>query len=150
MPSRHLILCRPFSSCPQSLPASESFPMSQLFISDGQNTGVSALVSFLPKNTQDRSPLEWTGWISLQLVNSKTESGTQISDTKARTHHYPASFLAKKKKKKRVIPILCDLQIQQVSVSFLCTVRRTPPPHHHSYNSLVPDGLPLLFPSLLV
>ena len=55
----------PFSSCPQSLPASESFPMSQLFAWGGQSTGVSALASFLPKNTQDWSPLEWTGWISL-------------------------------------------------------------------------------------
>ena len=54
----------PFS-CPQSLPASESFPMSQLFASGGQSIGVSALTSFLPKNTQDWSPLEWTGWISL-------------------------------------------------------------------------------------
>ena len=56
----------PFSSCPQSLPASESFPMSQLFTWDCQSTGVSALASFLPKNIQDWSPLEWTGWISLQ------------------------------------------------------------------------------------
>ena len=56
----------PFSSCPQSLPASESFPMSQLFKWGGQSTGVSALASFLPKNTRDWSPLEWTGWISLQ------------------------------------------------------------------------------------
>ena len=56
----------PFSSCPQSLPASESLPMSQLFAWGGQSTGVSALASFLPKNTQNRSPLEWTGWISLQ------------------------------------------------------------------------------------
>ena len=56
----------PFSSCPQSLPASESFPMSQLFAWGGQSTGVSALASFLPKNTQDWSLLEWTGWISLQ------------------------------------------------------------------------------------
>ena len=56
----------PFSSCPQSLPASESFPMSQLFAWGGQSTGVSALASVFPKNTQDRSPLEWTGWISLQ------------------------------------------------------------------------------------
>ena len=55
----------PFSSCPQSLPASESFPMSQLFIWGGQSTGVSALASFLPKNTRDWSPLEWTGWIYL-------------------------------------------------------------------------------------
>ena len=51
----------PFSSCPQSLPASESFPMSQLFAWDGQSIGVSALASILPKNTQDWSPLEWTG-----------------------------------------------------------------------------------------
>ena len=56
----------PFSSCPQSLSASESFPMSQLFTWGGQSTGVSALASFLPKNTQDQSPLEWTSWISLQ------------------------------------------------------------------------------------
>ena len=56
----------PFPSCPQSLPASESFPMSQLFAWGGQSTGVSALASVLPKNTQDWSPLGWTGWISLQ------------------------------------------------------------------------------------
>ena len=56
----------PFSSCPQSLPASESFPMSQLFVWGGQSTGVSALASFLPKRSQGWSPLEWTGWISLQ------------------------------------------------------------------------------------
>ena len=49
----------PFSSCPQSLPASESFPMSQLFARGGQSTGVSALASFFPKNTQGWSPLEW-------------------------------------------------------------------------------------------
>ena len=54
----------PFSSCPQSLPASEFFPMSQLFAWGGQTIGVSALASVLPKNTQDWSPLEWTGWIS--------------------------------------------------------------------------------------
>ena len=56
----------PFSSCPQSLPASESFPVSQLFAWGGQSTGVSALASFLPKNTQGWSPSEWTSWISLQ------------------------------------------------------------------------------------
>ena len=56
----------PFSSCPQSLPASESFPMSQLFTWGGQSIGVSALASVLPKNTQNWSPLEWTGWISLK------------------------------------------------------------------------------------
>ena len=56
----------PFSSCSQSLPASDSSPMSQLYTWSGQSTGVSALASFLPKNTQGWSPLEWTGWISLQ------------------------------------------------------------------------------------
>ena len=55
----------PFSSCPQSLQASESFPMSQLFTWGGQTIGVSALASVLPMNTQDWS-LEWTDWISLQ------------------------------------------------------------------------------------
>ena len=54
----------PFSSCPQSFPASGSFPMSQLFTSDGQRIGVSASPSVLPVNTQDWSPLAWTGWIS--------------------------------------------------------------------------------------
>ena len=56
----------PFSSCPQSLPASGSFPMSQFFAWGGQNIGVSALASVLPMNIQDWSPLGWTGWISLQ------------------------------------------------------------------------------------
>ena len=56
----------PFSSCPQSLPASGSFLMSQLFTWGGQSIGVSALASVLPKNTQDWSPLVWTGWIPLQ------------------------------------------------------------------------------------
>ena len=56
----------PFSSCPQPLPTSESFPMSQLFTWGGQSTGASALASFPPRNTQGWSPSEWTGWISLQ------------------------------------------------------------------------------------
>ena len=56
----------PFSWCPQSLPASESFPMSQLFAWGGQSTGVSALASFLPKKSQGWSPSEWTDWVSLQ------------------------------------------------------------------------------------
>ena len=68
----------PFS-CPQSLPASESFPMSQLFTWGGQSTGVSALESFHPKNTQDQSPLKWTGWISLQSKGlSKVFSNTTV------------------------------------------------------------------------
>ena len=60
----------PFSSCPQSLPASESFPMSQLITWGGQSTGVSVLASFLPKKAQDQCPLEWTGWISLLSINT--------------------------------------------------------------------------------
>ena len=55
-----------FSSCPQSLPTSESFPISQLFAWGGQSTGVSALASLLPKKSQGWSPSEWTGWISSQ------------------------------------------------------------------------------------
>ena len=62
----------PFCSCLQSLPASESFPMSQLFARGGQSIGVSALASFLPVNTQDWSPLGWTGWNSLQSKGLST------------------------------------------------------------------------------
>ena len=69
----------PFSSWPQSLPTSGSFPMSQLFTWGGQSIGVSALASFLPKNTQDWSPLEWTGWISLQFKGlSRVFSNTTV------------------------------------------------------------------------
>ena len=56
----------PFSSCSQSLPVSESFPVSQFFTGDGWSTGVSALASSLPKKSQGWSPSEWIGWISLQ------------------------------------------------------------------------------------
>ena len=66
MPSAISSSVIPFSSCPQSLPASGSFPMSQLFAWGGQSTGVSVSASVLPMNTQDWSPLGWTGWISLQ------------------------------------------------------------------------------------
>ena len=69
----------PFSSCPQSLPAFESFPMSQLVTWGGQSTGVSALASVLPMNTQDWSPLGWTGWISLQSKGlSRVFSNTTV------------------------------------------------------------------------
>ena len=69
----------PFFSCPQSLPASKSFPMSQLLSWGGQNTGVSALASFLPKNTKGWSPSEWTGWISLQSKGlSRVFSNTAV------------------------------------------------------------------------
>ena len=68
----------PFS-CPQSLPASESFPMSQLSVLGGQSIGVSASTSVLPKKSQDWSPLEWTGWISLQSKGlSRVFSNTTV------------------------------------------------------------------------
>ena len=78
----------PFSSWPQSLPASEFFPMSQLFTWGGQSTGVSALASFLPKNTQDWSPLEWTGWISLQ-----SKGLSRVFSTVQKHHSSKASIL---------------------------------------------------------
>ena len=73
----------PFSSCPQSLPPSESFPMSQLFAWGDHSTGISALASFLPKNIQDWSSLEWTGWISLQFKGlSRVFSNTTVQKHK--------------------------------------------------------------------
>ena len=69
----------PFSFCPQSFPVSGSFQMSQLFTSGGQNIGVSASTSLLPMNTQDWSPLGWTGWISLQSKGlSRVFSNTTV------------------------------------------------------------------------
>ena len=69
----------PFSSCPQSLPASGSFPMSQLFTSGGQTIGASVSASVFLMNVQDWSPLEWTGWISLQSKGlSRVFSNTTV------------------------------------------------------------------------
>ena len=82
-------LSSPSPPVPQSLPASGSFPMSQLFTWGGQSTGVSALASFLPKNTQYWSPLEWTGWIFLQ---SKGLSRV-FSNTTLVKHNYTLFFL---------------------------------------------------------
>ena len=91
----------PFSSCPQSLPAPESFPMSQLFAWGGQSTGVSASASVLPMNIQDWSPLGWTGWISLQskglarvfsntIVQKHQFFGTQLSSqSNSHIHTWP-------------------------------------------------------------
>ena len=85
----------PFSSCPQSLPASGSFPMNQLFAWGDQSTRVSASASVLPVNTQDVSPSGWTGWISLQskglsrVFNTTVQKhqffGTQLS-SQSNTH----------------------------------------------------------------
>ena len=63
----------PFSSRPQFLPTSKSFPVSQLFAWGGQSTGVSALASFLPKKSQGWSPSEWTGWISRVFSNTTVQ-----------------------------------------------------------------------------
>ena len=74
----------PFSSCPQSLPASGSFPVSQLFAWGGQSIRVSASASVLPMNTQDWSPLGWTGWISLQ----SKELSRVFSNTTVQKHQF--------------------------------------------------------------
>ena len=74
----------PFSSCPQSLPASESFPVSQLFAWRSQSTRVWASASVLPMNTQDWSPLEWTGWIPLQ----SKELSRVFSNTTVQKHQF--------------------------------------------------------------
>ena len=85
MPSNHLILVVPFSSCPQSFPESGSFQMSQLFTSSGQSIRVRASTSVLPMNIQDWCPLGWTGWISLQ---SKGLSTPVFSNTTVQKHQF--------------------------------------------------------------
>ena len=80
----------PFSSCPQSFTASESFPVSQLFISGGQSIGVSASTSVLPMNTQDWSPLGWTGWLSLQ----SKELSRVFSNTTVQKHQFFSAQLS--------------------------------------------------------
>ena len=96
----------PFSSCPQSFAASGSFPMSQHFASGGWSIGVSASTSVLPMNTQDWSPLGWTGWISLQpkglsrvfsniTVQKHQFVGTQLSSS---SNSYIHTWLLEKPK----------------------------------------------------
>ena len=80
----------PFSSCPQSFQASGSFQMSQLFSAGGQSIGVLASTSVLPMNTQDWSPLGWTGWISLQ---SKGLSRLFSNTTVQKHQFFGAQFL---------------------------------------------------------
>ena len=79
----------PFSSCPQSLPASGSFPKSQFFPRGGQSIGVSALPSILPMNTQDWSPLGWTGWTSLQ-----SKGLSRVFNTTVQKHQFFSSQLS--------------------------------------------------------
>ena len=95
----------PFSSCPQSFPASGPFPMSQLFAWGGQSIGVSASTSVLPMNTQDWSPLGRTGWISLQSKGfSRVFSNTTVqkhqffgaqtsSQSNSHIHTWPQSYI---------------------------------------------------------
>ena len=79
MPSSHLILCRPFLLLPPIPPSIRVFSNESLFAWGGQSIGVSALASVLPKNTQDWSPSEWTGWISLQSKGfSRVFSNTTV------------------------------------------------------------------------
>ena len=66
MPFSHLIICHPLLLLPPIPPSVRVFPMSQVFAWGGQSTGVSALLTFLPKKSQGWSPSEWTGWTSLQ------------------------------------------------------------------------------------
>ena len=79
----------PFSSCPQSLPASESFPMNQLFAWGGQSTGLSALTLFLPKKSQGWSPSEWTGWIPLQ-----SKGLSRVFNTTVQKHQFFSAQLS--------------------------------------------------------
>ena len=81
MPSNHLILCCPLSSCLQSFPSSESFQMSQFFTSGGQSIGISASASVLPMNIQDWSPLGWTGWISQESLLGTGRDSQESSPT---------------------------------------------------------------------
>ena len=83
----------PFSSCPQSLPASGSFPMTQLLAWGGQSTGVSALASVPPMNTQDWSPLEWTGWIFLQSKRLSKPIVLTFYCFKGTKNTYPGVFI---------------------------------------------------------
>ena len=79
MPSSHLILCHPLLLLPSIVTSIRSLPMSQLFASRGQSIGISASASVLPVNTQDWSPLGWTGWISMQSKGlSRVFSNTTV------------------------------------------------------------------------
>ena len=93
MPSNHLILCCPLSSCPQSFLASGSFQISHLFASGGQSIGVSASASVLPMNTQDCSPLGWTDWLDLPEVQGTLKSLLQHYSSKASILRHSAFFI---------------------------------------------------------
>ena len=106
----------PFCSCPQSLPASGSFPTSQLFASGDQSIGVSASASVLPMNTQDWSPLGWTGWMCLQSKGVSKKKKSSVICTYGpiilRVNMVPSLF-----KKKffiwlcQVLAVACDMNL---------------------------------------
>ena len=110
------------SSCPQSLPASGSFPMSQFFASGGQSIGVSASTSVLPMNTQDWSALWWTGWISLQskglsrvfsntTVQKHQFFGTQVS-LQSSSHNAAHFYIVRYNNNLNIKPVLGDKSIR--------------------------------------
>ena len=121
----------PFSSCPQSLPASESFPMSQLFPWGGQSTEVSALASFLPMKSQGWSPSEWTGWISLQskglsrvFSNTTVQKHQFFSFTKYQIKLFPFLLL---------FPIILSTSLVPVCFHGIYTAMILHPGTYHSY-----------------
>ena len=108
MPSNISFSVSPFSSCPQSFPASGSFPMSQLFTSAGQSIGVSA--SVLPMNTQDWSPLGWTGWThckhypqwwKIESIFPKVRNKTMVPTLTTSIQHSSGSFSHSNQRRKR-------------------------------------------------
>ena len=104
-PSSHLVLCFPFSSCPQSFPTSWSFLMNWLFTSGGQSIGVSAAASVLPMNIQDWFPLGWAGWISLvEEQNHRSTRQGFDSEEEARDFFFLVSL--NKQKHEILFPLL--------------------------------------------
>ena len=125
MPSNHLILCHPLLLLPSIIPASGSFPISQLFAPGGQSIEVSASTSVPPMNTQDWSSLGWTGWISLQ---SKGLSGGFSNTTVQSINSSALSFFY------RPTHILCF-----ITVLYICQYWSPDP--SHSLSPLVPTHL---------
>ena len=154
MPSSHLILCRPLL-LPPVLPASESFPMSQLFTWGGQSTGVSALALFLPKNTQDWSLLEWSGWISLQSKGlSRVFSNTTVqkhqffgaqlsSQSNSHIHTWPQEFIPYLKV---VLNLIISLIYPFFSFPIDNTLIQASVSHLGHYNILSVVSFPLVSP----
>ena len=127
----------PFSSCPQSLPTSESFPMSQFFTLQGQSIAVSALASFLPKKSQGWSPSEWTGWIFLQskglsrVFSNSTVQRHQFfgaqpssqSNAHIHTWHYKTKALTRQSFVGKVMSLLLNM-LSRLVITLLLRSRR--------------------------